>query len=349
MPILYENKFGGIVRLCVTAALSITTVMYANAQLSTPARISSKGMTRVYGCDFYVSGRILLPQGVNYYPQKTPWKRFWPSYDKNIVSKDLRLIKRLGFNIVRIFIGDSDLTGEKRTMHRIGQLRNFLDLAQQRGLKVIVTLFDFMGDYSMQGNASTKRQLRLLMTSFCNHRAIFAWDIKNEPDLDFREDSAQVVQWLGRVLEQARRYDTCHLFTIGWAHPENASLLADKVDFVSFHSYRRPDSLSADLTRLLLRSGGKPVVLEEFGVPTYAGTKDSEAEREGQQAHYFSAIRKVLFQHGNIPWLVWTLYDFPEGMVPAPGRSAIQRAEQSRFGILRPDGSFKQGAAVLRR
>ena len=349
MPILYENKFRAIVRLCVTAVLSVMTVMYASAQLSTPARMSSKDMTSVYGTDFYVNGRILLPQGVNYYPQKTPWKRFWPLYDRNIVGKDLRLIKRLGFNIVRIFIGDSDLTGEKRTSHSIGQLRNFLDLARQRGLKVIVTLFDFMGDYSTQGNASTERQLRLLLTSFCHHSAIFAWDIKNEPDLDFHEDPARVVHWLGLMLEQARRYDTCHLFTIGWAHPEHAMLLADKVDFVSFHSYRRSDSLSADLSKLLLQTAGKPVMLEEFGAPTYAGTQDPEAVMEEQQAQYFSAVRKVLFQHGKIPWLVWTLYDFQEEMVPAPGRSAIQRAEQSRFGILRMDGSFKRGVDALRR
>lgn len=338
---------GIIERFCFTAALVVLTSIYTTAQSSAPLRRSL--MTSVYGRDFYVNGRIFLPKGVNYYPQKTPWKMFWPSYDRNIVRKDLQLIKNLGFNIVRIFIGDSDLTGGKSTMHNIGQLRNFLDLAQERGLKVIVTLFDFMGDYSIQRKPSTERQLRLLLTSFCNHRAIFAWDIKNEPDLDFHEDPARVVQWLDRVLGQARRYDSCHLFTIGWAHPEQASLLADKVDFVSFHSYRRPDSLSADLTRLLLLSAGKPVVLEEFGAPTYAGLPDSMAVREEQQAQYFSAVRKVLFQHGNIPWLVWTLYDFQEEMVPAAGGSAIQRGEQSRFGILRPDGSFKQGTAVLRR
>ena len=331
---------GSIERLCLTAMLAIMTFTNTGAQ--------PPGMTRVDGKHFYASGQAFVPNGVNYYPQKTPWQIFWPTYDSNIVRKDLMLIRRLGFNIVRIFIGDMDLKDEKSTTRNMGKWRNFLDLSQKMGLKVIVTLFDFMGDYPSKMNPATIAQLRLLFTSFCSNTAIFAWDIKNEPDLDFQKDSARVLRWLDGVIEQARTYDTCHLLTIGWAHPEHATLLADKVDFVSFHSYRRPDSLDEDLTKLLSLAAGKPVVLEEFGASTYAGPEDSRTAREVRQARYFSAVRDILRQHGDIPWLVWTLYDFSEEIVPAPGRSDIIRAEQSRFGILRSDGSLKRGAAALR-
>ena len=92
-----------------------------------------------------------------------------------------------------------------------------LDIAQRSGLKVIVTLFDFYGDYSVHNWTLTHRHAEQIITPFKTHKAILAWDIKNEPNLDFENRSKEnVLAWLREMVEQIRRFDPNHLVTIGW-------------------------------------------------------------------------------------------------------------------------------------
>ncbi|MFB0946099.1 MAG: hypothetical protein QMB24_08140, partial [Spirosomataceae bacterium] len=48
--------------------------------------------------------RINKIRGINYYPQKTPWKDFWIKYDEEVIEKDLQKIKKLRLNTVRVFV-----------------------------------------------------------------------------------------------------------------------------------------------------------------------------------------------------------------------------------------------------
>lgn len=307
------------------------------------------GMMLVRDRGFVLNGQSFLPHGINYYPQKTPWTDFWPSFDSSIIKKDLGIIKDLGFNVVRIFVNYADFNNGNVNPLRISQLKTLLDLADRQQLKVIVTLFDFLGDYSLINYPAMEQQLKVILTVFRNHKAIMAWDLKNEPDLDFANWSKEnIINWLEWTLGIARKLDPNHLVTIGWAHPEAADNLSGKIDFVSFHSYRSPAQLDADISALSKKVPGKPIVLEEYGMPTYRGIWAPMGANESRQATYFTEVKKVLRRH-HISSMVWTLYDFTKAPEVVVGKLPWHRIPQSHFGILRENGTPKPGADSLRR
>lgn len=312
-------------------------------------RSDREGLIQVKGTDFILNGQVFLPHGINYYPQKSPWTDFWPSFDSSVIEKDLVRIRNLGFNVIRIFVNYADFNSGNVNPLRISQLKKILDLAEHYQLKVIVTLFDFLGDYSLMNYPAMEQQIKMILTVFRYHKAIMAWDLKNEPDLDFANwPKENIIDWLDWVLTIAKKSDPNHLITIGWAHPEAAENLSDKTDFVSFHSYRSPALLDADLHTLRKKIPAKPLVLEEYGMPTYKGIWAPMGADEARQANYFGEVKKVLHRH-NISSLVWTLYDFTQAPETVAGKLPWHRKPQLHFGILRVNGSPKPGVDSLRR
>lgn len=298
---------------------------------------------------FILEEKRFQPKGVNYYPQKTPWSFFWTKYDSTIIKKDCQRIHQLGFNSIRIFINFHDFEKGLVPELRLLQLGNLLNNAQQNQLKVIVTLFDFMGDYRLLNFASSDRQLETILHRFQGHPAILAWDLKNEPDLDFKHHPIEdVKEWLTWILPRAKKYDPNHLITLGWAYPENAALFKDKVDFISFHSYRSLEELELGVDLLKKQIGQKPLVLEEFGMSTYRGLWAPFGGNEEKQATYFESVKRILQRKGNIPYLAWTLYDFSDVPSDIAGKYPWQRIPQKSFGIIKTDGSLKKGASVLK-
>jgi hypothetical protein len=305
-------------------------------------------MVQVKGKQFMYLNRPFFSKGVNYYPQKTPWSFFWTNYDSKIINKDFVLTKALGFNTIRIFINFQDFNKGNVPAERLSQLENLLDTAQSHQLKVIVTLFDFLGDYSLLNFTASDRQLETLLTKFRNHKAILAWDLKNEPDLDYNHhDKDDVKEWLVWMLKKAKIYDPNHLFTIGWAFPQDVDFLSNEVDFISFHSYKSLEILSADIDEMQKKGFGKPLMLEEFGLSTYKGFWAPTGKSEADQAEYFSKVKANLKQKGNISYLVWTLYDFSEVPSAVVGKMPWRKLPQKGFGLIKVDGTVKQGAKVL--
>ena len=305
-------------------------------------------MVQVKNKEFYVRNLPFIPKGVNYYPQKTPWSFFWTQYNSSTIKTDFALIHRLGFNTIRIFINFNDFNKGNVPPERLQQLGNLLNLAQSNDLKVIVTLFDYVGDYHLINLTSTDRQLETLLTTFKKHKAILAWDLKNEPDLDFKHhDPEDVKDWLKWNLRQAKIYDPNHLITVGWAYPENAHLLSESLDFISFHSYKSPQELANGIDVLTSKVKNKPLVLEEFGLSTYQGLWAPVGSSENDQADYFTKVKAILTQKGNIPSVVWTLYDFTEVPENVVGKMPWNRNPQKNFGLITKQGKVKVGLKIL--
>jgi hypothetical protein len=305
-------------------------------------------MVQVKGTRFSLLGKPFVPKGINYYPQKTPWTFFWTKYDGQIVRRDFKIIKKLGFNTVRIFVNYNDFNKGNVPPERLIQVQNLLDNAQETGIKVIMTLFDFVGDYRLQNFTSTDRQLETLLRAFNKHPAIMAWDLKNEADLDYHyHDPQDVKEWLTWIIKRAKMYDPNHLITLGWAFPPNADFLSKEVDFVSFHSYKTTQELSFDIDKLQMKVFDRPLVLEEFGLSTYRGLWAPLGKTEQDQADYFAKVKQVLAQKGNIPYLAWTLYDFTDVPIDVVGKIPWHRNPQKSFGIIRANGHLKIGARQL--
>lgn len=282
-------------------------------------------------------------KGINYYPRNTPWKDFWTTYNASTTQKDFKLIKQLGFNTIRIFVNFEQFGKGIVVPEMLQRLENVLNTASENNISVIVTLFDFNSNYSLLNFPATDRQLETLLTTFKSHPALLAWDLKNEADLDFfYQNKEEVKEWLKFIIKKAKKYDTIHPITVGWAYPENADYLADEFDFVSFHYYKEAKKLGESIDSLRKKVKNKPLVLSEFGLSSYRSKVFPFNQTEAQQAEYFRDIQDVLKQKGNIPSIYWTLYDFTSVSSDIAGWRPWQRNNQKYFGIISSDGSLKK-------
>lgn len=302
---------------------------------------------QVQGNQLVLANKPFAIAGINYYPQASPWTEFWPEYQSHQTAEDLALIRQLGLNTVRIFISYADFGADEVQSTEITKLRHFLSQAQAQQLKVIVTLFDHHTDHHISTWAADGRHLAGLIPYVADHPAILAWDIKNEPDRDYTFNTQPLVDgWLRYIARTVRRHDPHHLITIGWSRPEAATGLTDLVDFVSFHYFEELTDYSPRLERLLEKTNGKPVLLQEFVMSTW-NSFWPHGHTELEQAHYYAELLRQHRQYATAGYMVWTLHDFDH--VPlAEFNTPWQRATQANMGLQRRDGTWKPAAAVIR-
>ncbi|MEM6722143.1 MAG: glycoside hydrolase family 2 TIM barrel-domain containing protein [Bacteroidota bacterium] len=280
-------------------------------------------------------------KGVNYYPQATPWDMFGDKFDIEIIKNDFDIIKNAGLNTIRIFVPYEDFGKANVQVEKLEKLQQVLDAAEVKKLKAVVTLFDFYGDYKILDWTLTQRHAETVVTKFKNHNAILAWDIKNEPNLDFESRGKQnVLAWLDKMISLVKSIDETHLVTIGWSNTESAHLLQDKLDFVSFHYYDAAADFTQQYSNLKSKITNKPIVLGEFGQSSYGGFWRPFAGSEKKQATYFEEMQAVLSSE-NISYLAWTLYDFEDIPSNVVGSRPWRTNPQKKFGILDKDGNRK--------
>lgn len=281
-----------------------------------------------------VEGKTFTIKGINYYPQETPWDMFGENYNLEIIKKDFKLIKDSKLNSIRIFIQYDDFGKEKVGIEKLEKLKEVLDAAENSGLKVVVTLFDFYGDYSVLNWTLTHRHAAQIVSTFKNHNAILAWDIKNEPDLDFdTRNKETVLAWLSQMIKEVKKFDPNHMVTIGWSSPEAAINLANEVDLVSYHFYKNIDSFESDFKILKEHTFNKPLVLQEFGLSSYNGIWNLFGGSVTKQAEYHKKMQAI-FKKDSLAFLSWGLYDFNQIPTSVAGRLPWRNKKQKYFGFI---------------
>ncbi|WP_108809110.1 cellulase family glycosylhydrolase [Aquimarina spinulae] len=295
---------------------------------------------KVMGNKIFVEDKEYQIKGINYYPQKTPWDMFGDDYDINVIATDFDIIKNAGLNTIRIFIPYEAFGKAKVKAEKLEKLKQVLDKAEAKNLKVIVTLFDFYGDYSVLDWTLTHRHAEQIVSVFTNHKAILTWDIKNEPNLDFdTRGKENVLAWLKEMTHQIKQFDPNHLVTIGWSDTASASLLQNEVDIVSFHYYLDINTFSEAYT-IMNTEIKKPIVLQEFGLSSNRGFWSPFGPSEKGQANYYKQFQEIIKQD-NIHYLSWTLYDFDEVPSAVVGKLPWRKHKQKYFGFIDRDGNKK--------
>lgn len=285
-------------------------------------------------------------EGINYYPQETPWDTFGDNFDAATIRKDFEIIKDLQLNTIRIFIGYDDFGGATVSKEKLDKLQLLLDEASQTNLQVIVTLFDFYGDYSVIDWTRTQKHLITIVNAIKEHPAVYGWDLKNEPDLDFETRGASLVTaWAQQMLQSLRETDPNHPITIGWSSPETALTLEKEVDYVSFHYYKDIADLSKTYTELQQQTD-KVIVLEEIGLSSYRGLWNPFGYSEKDQADFYTELLTIQ-KSNNIPYLSWTLYDFKEIPKEVAGRLPWRKNKQQYFGLINIDGEKDEAFKVI--
>jgi len=299
--------------------------------------------------DVKMLAKLNQMKGVNYYPVATPWFDFWENYSADTTKQDLSLAKSLGFNTVRIFLQYEVFGGEEVKEEMLSKLKSFLDIAQNQKIKVIVTLFDFPKSYELIHYSSTDRHLEKILTRFKNHKAILAWDLKNEPDLDFNNYGEQVVtDWISFAIKRARKYDPNHLLTVGWSDASVAHILNEQLDFVSFHYYKETRGLTSIIKDLKRQCKGKKLVLGEFGQTSLKSLMTMYNRSEEKQAAYYEETFRILAKE-NVSYISWGLYDFKDAPTEVFGLKPWVRAPQKHFGLIRSDKTSKPVALLIKK
>ena len=278
--------------------------------------------------------------GINYYPQTTPWNLFGKEFDKSIISKDFEIIKTAGLNTLRIFIPYKEFGKAVLVPEKLQKLKQLLDTAARKELKVVLTLFDFYGNYDILDWTLTHRHAEQLVRTFKNHPAILAWDIKNEPDLDFAtRGKTNVLAWLKEMIHQIRAVDGKHPITIGWSNIEDAVLLEGEVDLVSFHYYEAIVDFEEAYKHIRSQTT-RPLVLQEFGISSNFGLWAPFGASLESQAKYYQEFGEIL-QKYNIQNISWTLYDFETIPTSVVGSLPWRKYKQKHFGFVDKNGNQK--------
>ncbi|WP_299120303.1 cellulase family glycosylhydrolase [uncultured Winogradskyella sp.] len=282
-------------------------------------------------------------KGINYYPQANPWDMFGDAFDADVIASDFELIKNSGLNSIRVFVPYESFGKSNVDKDKLQQLTTLLELAETANLKVMVTLFDFYGDYSVLDWTLTQRHAKTIVNALKNHSALSSWDIKNEPNLDFESrGEALVTAWLDKMVDFVKSQDPNHPITVGWSNSESSTILKEKLDFVSFHYYEDLDQLAETYKTLKTQITDKPIVISEFGMSSYSGFWNPFGNSEDSQTDYHKTIQSI-FSQNDISFMSWTLYDFTEIPKEVVGRLPWRQNAQKHFGFINKDGA-KKGA-----
>ncbi|WP_405604379.1 glycoside hydrolase family 2 TIM barrel-domain containing protein [Polaribacter sp. Asnod1-A03] len=280
-------------------------------------------------------------KGINYYPQATPWNMYGDEFDIDIIEKDFNIIKNANLNSIRIFVPYEDFGKANVKWEKLEKLKKVLDAALKFDLKVVVTLFDFYGNYDVLDWTLNQRHAEKIVNTFKDHEAILTWDVKNEPNLDFESRGKEnVTAWLDLMIILIKDIDKKHPVTIGWSNTKSATILKDKVDVVSFHYYEDITNFEKEYLDLKTKIKDKPIILQEFGLSSYSGFWKPFSSSEKEQANYYKEIQKVLTKN-DVPFFSWTLYDFDVVPKEVLGRLPWRTNPQKKFGFINSKGEKK--------
>lgn len=299
-----------------------------------------------------LEGEPFSIRGVNYYPRHAPWHRFLEQATPAEMATELDLIQGAGLNTIRIFLRYDALfkcEPELAIANEAGFaiVDTVLLLAQERGLKVIVTLNDLPDLRFRPLYTDWERydaQTIYIVRRYRDNPTILAWDLRNEGDLDYgartgdipRFTQDEVLSWLAHVSALVRDYDSNHLITAGWwGDPADTS---PYVDFLSFHHWSNAEELAARI-ETYQKSANKPLLLQEVGYHSWAEAP-VDARTEAAQATLLSQIVSVTDQTNLAGWMVWSAFDY----VPEAGQPPNY---EHFFGIWRTDGTPKPAVEIL--
>jgi len=226
--------------------------------------------------------------------------------------------------------------------------------------------------------AAEQALLRAVITRLRQHPAIGLWNLGNEPDLFAWPPSAAAGRnWVRNLVRFIKDLDPSHPVTCGLHF---ASLTQDnglrvpdvfaETDLAVMHAYpmyvpwaREP--LDPDFVpyacALTSALAGKPVLMEEFGGctappgepsvvwewPGFEGARQQFMASEEALAEYLAAVLPRLVAGGVTGALLWCFADYAPELWERPPCDLFRH--ERHFGLVRPDGSLKPHAQVLRR
>jgi endo-1,4-beta-mannosidase len=223
-----------------------------------------------------------------------------------------------------------------------------------------------------------KLLLKTVVGELKDHPAIWMWNLGNEPDLfAVAPDRGTGRRWLQEMTDLIKTIDEQHPVTCGLHVASLNSSQALRVDdtfsitdVATMHTYSiytpwLDDPLDPNLVpytcALTSALCGKPTLMEEFGGCTAPpGEKTQEWEwlaygkplkrllvSEDDLATYIEEVLPKLVEVGATGAFVWCFADYVPALYDRP--PCAESKHERFFGLVRPDGSLKPHAEVLKQ
>jgi len=304
--------------------------------------------------------RPLSVCGVNYYPRDTSWGGLWTKTPADVWEKDMAVAASLGCNTIRTFLHFSPHIEQAGLLEKDGsptiayrdKFETLLGTAWRHGIRVIVC-FEF--SQSWLESARWKPALAAIVTAHRNDGRVLLWDLMNEPDDDAKWNDA-TRSYLRAALPFVKLLDTNHLTTVGLTWRADRLETVGLPDVMQYHEYCPKEALFAEGPKRVLATfarqraagGTRPLLVGEFGMSTARDEANGEAPElrpkmgtapgtEAEQARLYEIVLAGAEQGQAAGALAWCLHDYP-----------IKNPNESRFGLVRADGTLKPASLVLR-
>jgi endo-1,4-beta-mannosidase len=220
--------------------------------------------------------------------------------------------------------------------------------------------------------------LRETVARLRQHPAIWAWNLGNEPDLfALPPDDRVGPSWAAHLFSVIRELDDAHHMTVG-LHADSLmrdnGLRVDRMfeaaDMAVMHAYPIYRNFGAEpldpdvvpfATALTASLSRRPTLMEEFGActaPPGEPTTTWEWEALGSTwsqvmlseealAEHIAQVLPRLVEVGATGALLWCFADYAESIWDRP--PCDTKLHERHFGLVRPDGTLKPHAEVVRR
>lgn len=316
--------------------------------------------------------------GVNYW-SRTGGPLMWRDYRPEVVVEELGIMRDHGITLTRSFFFWPDFMPAENTLDErlLRHFDDFLDRHRALGMSTIPTFIvghmsgqnwdpawragrDIFSDPSFV--AQQEWYVRELTARWKDHPAVAGWLLTNEipiyADWPSRGigtlDSRAVTAWVKTLVEAIRSTGATQPVSVGdgaWGAEVTGAdngfrirELAPLVDFHGPHVYRMENDqvrqhLGAAFICELLDIGGKPVIMEEFGL-----TSDYVSEENA--AHYYRQILHNTLLAGATGWMPWNNTDYDALWNQEPYR---HHPFEMHFGLTDDQGRPKEQLREVKR
>ena len=288
----------------------------------------------------------------------------WSRYDASVVREELTVLRDHGLTMTRSFLYWPDVMPAPHQLdeEQLAHFGAFLDLHAELGMTTIPTFL--VGHMSGENWDPAWRQgrdlysdtwmvaqqawyIRTVVERWPDHPAVAGWLISNEmPIYGLDAPTDVVTSWAELMVQAVRAGGGTQPVSLGdgaWGievtgqdNGFSVRELGALVDFVGPHVYK----METDVVRQHLKSaficelaavGGRPVVLEEFGL----SSDFASAENSG---HYYRQQLHLSLLGGSTGWIAWNNTDYDPLIAQDPYR---HHPFELHFGITTADGTPK--------
>jgi endo-1,4-beta-mannosidase len=204
------------------------------------------------------NGTPFVPIGVNYYRPGTGWApQIWKTFDADATRKDFGRMKELGVNCVRVFLTYHSFHSDPGVLKAEGieKFDKFLGIAEEAGIYVHPAGPEFWeGPPNWKPVAiadertltAAEKFWKLFAARYRGRNVIFAYDLKNEPDVGWKLDiiKPQWNEWLkqryGSTPELKKAWNSTNNLEFGSIpipEPKDALKSPGLLDFQSFREH----------------------------------------------------------------------------------------------------------------